>query len=37
MKRRCMGIFLVLCMTLRLLKATAYATETGVSINETNF
>ena len=37
MKRRCMGIFLVLCMTLSLLPATASATENGVAINETNF
>ena len=32
-----MGIFLVLCMTLSLLPATASATENGVAINETNF
>ena len=37
MKRRCIGIFLVLCMTLSLLPATASATENGVAINETNF
>ena len=37
MKRRCMGIFLVLCMTLSLLPAMASATENGVAINETNF
>ena len=37
MKRRCMGIFLVLCMTLSLLPSTASATENGVAINETNF